>query len=100
MIAPVSDLLRLIKKWFLLNLTAVSAFLTVDKMQRNKKKESIMTKETEEDVGKGFTTMIDIVFLLLIFFILQPFKQPEQKVDSDLPKSGPSTISQAPRRNI
>ncbi len=46
----------------------------------------------EEDENFCFTSMIDIVFLLLIFFILQPFKSPEMKLENELPKDvGPST---------
>jgi len=45
----------------------------------------------EESENFCFTSMIDIVFLLLIFFILQPFKSPEMKLDNELPKDvGPS----------
>lgn len=33
-----------------------------------------------------FTSMIDIVFLLLIFFILQPFKDTELKLGASLPE--------------
>lgn len=39
-----------------------------------------------QEAGGSFTSMIDIVFLLLIFFILQPFKEPE--VSFDTPLSG------------
>jgi len=34
------------------------------------------------------TSMIDIVFLLLIFFILMPFKSVESRIESHLPKTG------------
>lgn len=34
------------------------------------------------------TSMIDIVFLLLIFFILMPFKSVESRLESHLPKTG------------
>ena len=44
----------------------------------------------QEQVG-DMTSMIDVVFLLLIFFILMPFKTSESKIESHLPKnSGPS----------
>ena len=33
-----------------------------------------------------FTSMIDVVFLLLIFFLLQPIKAPEKKLPNELPK--------------
>ncbi|MBN2714143.1 MAG: biopolymer transporter ExbD [Planctomycetes bacterium] len=53
-----------------------------------------MGAENKRDSGvdsvDGFTSMIDIVFLLLIFFILQPFKSPEKVMKSELPKRGPS----------
>ena len=40
------------------------------------------------------TSMIDVVFLLLIFFILMPFKTSESRLESHLPKnSGPSIKS-------
>ncbi|MBN2714144.1 MAG: biopolymer transporter ExbD [Planctomycetes bacterium] len=48
--------------------------------------------QVNEEPADSFTSMIDIVFLLLIFFILQPFKSPEMKLRSELPKdSGPSS---------
>lgn len=55
-----------------------------------------------EEPNDSFTSMIDIVFLLLIFFILQPFKQPEVKLRSELPKDeGPSFVPPAqPRPHI
>lgn len=41
------------------------------------------------------TSMIDVVFLLLIFFILMPFKTSESRLESHLPKdSGPSNAQQ------
>lgn len=39
--------------------------------------------------GSGFTSMIDIVFLLLIFFILQPFKETELRLEASLPEQPP-----------
>lgn len=39
----------------------------------------------QEEVG-DMTSMIDVVFLLLIFFILMPFKAPEARIESHLPK--------------
>lgn len=54
-----------------------------------------------DEPANSFTSMIDIVFLLLIFFILQPFKAPEMMMNSDLPKdSGPSESISTPRQNI
>lgn len=55
-----------------------------------------------EEPNDSFTSMIDIVFLLLIFFILQPFKQPEMKLRAELPKDeGPSfTPPDTPRPHI
>lgn len=41
-----------------------------------------------DEVQSSFTSMIDIVFLLLIFFILQPFKETELKLDANLPQDG------------
>lgn len=47
--------------------------------------------KVDDEAAYAFTSMIDIVFLLLIFFILQPFKTMEQRLDNDLPKDvGPS----------
>lgn len=43
---------------------------------------------THENESDSFTSMIDIVFLLLIFFMLQPFRAPSQRLDSELPKKG------------
>ncbi len=48
--------------------------------------------DVEDQVG-DMTSMIDIVFLLLIFFILMPFKSPESRIESHLPKD--SGLSQA-----
>ena len=38
------------------------------------------------EVSSTFTSMIDIVFLLLIFFILQPFKETELRLGAELPQ--------------
>lgn len=46
-------------------------------------------RQNNDDNLDGFTSMIDIVFLLLIFFILQPFKAPEMKMPNELPRQGP-----------
>ena len=46
----------------------------------------------DDQVG-DMTSMIDVVFLLLIFFILMPFKSPESRIESHLPKD--SGLSQA-----
>lgn len=40
----------------------------------------------QEEPASAFTSMIDIVFLLLIFFILQPFKTPERQLLAEMPK--------------
>lgn len=48
-----------------------------------------MKKRKKLDVTEAtgdMTSMIDIVFLLLIFFILMPFKSPESRIESHLPK--------------
>lgn len=39
-----------------------------------------------QDKLGDMTSMIDVVFLLLIFFILMPFKSTESKIESYLPK--------------
>lgn len=41
-----------------------------------------------EDVSVDFTPMIDVVFLLIIFFILMPPKEMEGRLQSYLPKEG------------
>lgn len=41
-----------------------------------------------EDSKPSMTSMIDIVFLLLVFFILMPFKSIESKIENHLPKIG------------
>ncbi len=57
--------------------------------------------DVSDEPANSFTSMIDIVFLLLIFFILQPFKAPEMKLRSELPKdSGQAASPQTPRPNI
>ncbi len=43
-------------------------------------------QEIEVPKESGFTSMIDIVFLLLIFFILQPFKMPDTHLWAELPQ--------------
>jgi biopolymer transport protein ExbD len=44
-------------------------------------------KSQIEDEAEGcFTSMIDVVFLLLIFFICQPFKEPDRRILAYLPK--------------
>lgn len=47
-----------------------------------------------EEPNSAFTSMIDIVFLLLIFFILQPFKEPEVKLAAELPKDAGTSTDQ------
>lgn len=46
-----------------------------------------------EEVESQFTSMIDMVFLLVIFFIVQPFKAPEMRMRAELPKTDTSTSS-------
>lgn len=55
-------------------------------------------KSLQIDDAKGdMTSMIDVVFLLLIFFILMPFKTVEAKIESHLPKdTGPSSAQADP----
>lgn len=58
----------------------------------------VMRKRRElgltEKLG-DMTSMIDVVFLLLIFFILMPFKTSESRLESHLPKdTGPSNSQQ------
>jgi biopolymer transport protein ExbD len=48
-----------------------------------------MAKEVDqEEVSMDMTPMIDVVFLLIIFFILMPPKKMEGKLESYLPQSG------------
>jgi biopolymer transport protein ExbD len=41
-----------------------------------------------EKVAGNFTSMIDIVFLLLVFFLLLPFKETDFRLAAHLPKGG------------
>ncbi|PCJ57179.1 MAG: hypothetical protein COA79_16765 [Planctomycetota bacterium] len=53
-----------------------------------RRRKAFKLDEAEGDM----TPMIDVVFLLLIFFILMPFKSPEARIQAHLPKtSGPSS---------
>ena len=45
--------------------------------------------KADEDRFGGFTSMIDVVFLLLLFFILQPFKMPDARLDAPMNDVGP-----------
>lgn len=51
--------------------------------------------QIEEEAEGCFTSMIDIVFLLLIFFILQPFKAPDYQMAAYLPKDMGGSSSSA-----
>jgi biopolymer transport protein ExbD len=42
--------------------------------------------QIEEEPTGSFTSMIDIVFLLLIFFLLLPFKETDYRLSAYLPK--------------
>ncbi len=54
-----------------------------------------------DEATSQFTSMIDIVFLLLIFFILQPFKAPELQLGSNLPTGdGTQSVNSLFRKNI
>ncbi|PCJ60229.1 MAG: hypothetical protein COA79_08645 [Planctomycetota bacterium] len=56
---------------------------------------------TLEESKGDMTTMIDVVFLLLIFFIVMPFKTPEARIEAHLPKtSGPPIINPPPPPDI
>lgn len=55
----------------------------------------------QDPAPSRFTSMVDIVFLLLVFFLLQPFKQPEMRTPAELPKdiipySGPPKSPSCP----
>lgn len=52
-----------------------------------KKSNDLRSDMADEDPPSSFTSMIDIVFLLLIFFLVATrFKQPEKRLDAQLPK--------------
>ena len=67
-------------------------------------------KEVEEEVGIGLTSLIDVIFLLLIFFMVTTtLIDPSKKLDIQLPeakaaapdtKSIPVTIELGPRGKI
>ena len=44
-----------------------------------------MVKELDKEAPFSFIPMIDVVFLILIFFMLMPFKQIEERLDCFLP---------------
>lgn len=56
----------------------------------------------DEEAQSCFTSMIDIVFLLLIYFVVQPFKAPELRMMSYLPKDtgGTGASASAPQATI
>ena len=49
----------------------------------------LKSKVSDEVVGQ-FTSMIDMVFLLVIFFIVQPFKEQERRMKSEIPQENTS----------
>jgi len=54
-----------------------------------------MAKEVDqEEVNMDMTPMIDVVFLLIIFFILMPPKKMEGKLESYLPQTGSGAASE------
>jgi biopolymer transport protein ExbD len=54
-----------------------------------------MAREVDqEEVNMDMTPMIDVVFLLIIFFILMPPKKMEGKLESYLPQSGSGASSE------
>lgn len=56
-----------------------------------------MAKEVDqEDVSLDMTSMIDVVFLLIIFFILMPPKEMEGQLQSYLPQEGQSNTPPNP----
>ena len=56
-----------------------------------------ITDELQDEGGLNFTSLIDIVFLLLIFFMCAcKFKQTEQRLDCFLPTDEGQMPSQAP----
>ena len=42
-----------------------------------------------KDARLQLTSMIDVVFLLLLFFLCSPFKSPEGELDAHMPNEGP-----------
>lgn len=63
---------------------------------------TVELNDSEAEPQLSMNSMMDIVFLLLIFFILQPFKAPEMRIINELPKDlGQSTAQfSAPISNI
>lgn len=56
-----------------------------------------ITEQNQDEGGLNFTSLIDIVFLLLIFFMCATkFKQTEQRLDCFLPTDEGQMPSQAP----
>ncbi|MCK6473918.1 MAG: biopolymer transporter ExbD [Planctomycetes bacterium] len=54
-------------------------------------------KQADRPIEFNFTSMIDVVFLLLIFFLISSrFKQVEQRLDTFLPNVGPIDPSPPP----
>ena len=55
-------------------------------------------KEEEENFGLDMTPMIDVVFLLLIFFMVSTvFVDFQRRMDLTLPSSKSSTLDESPR---
>lgn len=55
----------------------------------------VKREEGAQEAGGSFTSMMDIVFLLLIFFILQPFKESEVALDTPLSAVGREGVEPA-----
>jgi len=56
-----------------------------------------MSHHASDEEKSSFTSIIDVVFLLLLFFLLQPFKSPELKLESPLsPVDGIPDINRPP----
>jgi biopolymer transport protein ExbD len=53
----------------------------------------------EIKIAGAFTSFIDIIFLLLLFFMLQPFKAPDYRTRVYLPKKG-SVIDEVKQDSI
>lgn len=62
----------------------------------------IRNDELEDDVGIGLTSLIDVVFLLMIFFMLATtFLDPERALELDLPRAeSGSSAEEAPEELV
>ena len=60
-------------------------------MKRNPRKRN-QDRYDGKDARLQLTSMIDVVFLLLLFFLCSPFKSPEGELDANLPNVGDEDV--------